>query len=85
MVSAGVNSYIFVNGVEIYKFKGKYSEINAAPLCLGIVSKDFSTDSMKNTRLCGYDYDFSVDYNNMDVVDILDIHKYLNIFKNNTK
>ena len=80
-----MNSYIFVNGVEIYKFKGKYSEINAAPLCLGIVSKDFSTDSMKNTRLCGYDYDFSVDYNNMDVVDILDIHKYLNIFKNNTK
>ena len=57
----------------------------AAPLCLGSVSKDFSTDSMKKTRLCGYDYDFSVDYNNMDVVDILDIHKYLNIFKNNTK
>ena len=85
MVSAGVNSYIFVNGVEIYKFKAKYSEINAAPLCLGIVSKDFSTNSMKKTRLCGYDYDFSVDYNNMDVADILDIHKYLNIFKNNIK
>ena len=27
------NSYIFVNGVEIYKFKAKDSEINAAPLC----------------------------------------------------
>ena len=27
----GVNSYSFVNGVEIYKFKAKDSEINAAP------------------------------------------------------
>ena len=31
----GVNSYIFVNGVEIYKFKAKDFEINVAPLCLG--------------------------------------------------
>ena len=30
----GVNSYLFVNRVEIYKFKAKYSEINAALLCL---------------------------------------------------
>ena len=29
----GVNSYIFVNDVEVYKFKAKDSEINAAPLC----------------------------------------------------
>ena len=26
----GVNSYLFVNGVEIYKFKGKDSETHAA-------------------------------------------------------
>ena len=32
---------------------------------------------MKNTRLCGYAYDFPVDYDNIDVNDILDIHKYL--------
>ena len=31
----GVNSYLFVNGTEIYKFKAKDSEIVAAPLCLG--------------------------------------------------
>ena len=36
-----VNSYTFVNGVEIYKLKAKDSEINAAPLCLGNVSEDF--------------------------------------------
>ena len=29
------NSYLFVNGTEIYKFKAKDSEIVAAPLCLG--------------------------------------------------
>ena len=47
----GVNSYIFVNGVEIYKFKAKGSEINAAPLCLGNVSKTFSASNMKKTGL----------------------------------
>ena len=31
----GANSYIFVNDVEIHKFKAKYSEIKATPLCLG--------------------------------------------------
>ena len=28
----GANSYLFVNGTEIYKFKGKDSEIVASPL-----------------------------------------------------
>ena len=32
-----INSYVFVNGVEIYKFKAKDLEINAPPLCLGNV------------------------------------------------
>ena len=31
----GANSYLFVNGTEIYKFKAKDSEIVASPLCLG--------------------------------------------------
>ena len=43
----GVNSYIFVKGVEIYKFKALNSEINAAVLCLGNVSKYSSVDNMK--------------------------------------
>ena len=29
------NSYLFVNGKEIIKFKAKNSEIIASPLCLG--------------------------------------------------
>ena len=36
----GANSYLFVNGTEIYKFKAKDSEIVASPLCLGNISKD---------------------------------------------
>ena len=43
----GANSYLFVNGTEIYKFKAKDSEIVASPLCLGNVSKDWSADNMK--------------------------------------
>ena len=34
----GANSYLFVNGTEIYKFKAKDSEIVASPLFLGNIS-----------------------------------------------
>ena len=61
----GVNSYLFVNGTEIIKFKAKYSKILASPSCLGNISKDWSTDNMKKTGLTGYVYDFSIDYNDL--------------------
>ena len=73
----GVNSYLFVNGIEIIKFKAKYSESVAAPLCLKNISKDVTVDNIKKTGLNGYVYDFSVDYDAIAVDDILDIHKYL--------
>ena len=47
----GPNSYLFVNGTEIYKFKAKDSEILASLLCLGNISKDWSTDNMKKQDL----------------------------------
>ena len=78
----GANSYLFVNGTEIYKFKAKDSEIVATPLCLGNISKDWSVDNMKKTGFDGYVYDFSVDYDATDVDDIVDIHNYL-MKKNN--
>ena len=68
---------MFVNGTEIYKFKAKYSEIVATPLCLGNISKDGLVDIMKRTGFKGYVYDLSVDYDSTDVDDIVDIHKYL--------
>ena len=73
----GANSYLFVNGTEINKFKAKDSEIVASPLCLGNISKDWSTDKMKRIGFNGYIYHFSVDYDSTDVDDIKNIHKYL--------
>ena len=38
---------------------------------------DFFVDNMKKTNLNGYVYDVSVDYDAIEVDDILDIHNYL--------
>ena len=43
----GANSYLFVNGTEMYKFKAKDSEIVVGPICLKIISKDSSVDNVK--------------------------------------
>ena len=69
---------MFVNGTEIYKFKAKDSEIVAAQLYLGNISKDWSVANMKKkTGLRGYVYDFSVDHDAIAVDYMVDIHKYL--------
>ena len=73
----GTNSYLFVNGTEIYKFIAKDSGIVATPLCLGNISKDWSVDDMKKTGFNGYIYDFIVDYDAIAVNDIKDVHKFL--------
>ena len=78
----GGKCYLFVNVTEIIKFKGKDSEIAASPLCLGNISKDWSTDNMKKTGLTGYVYGFSADYNAITTDDIKDIHNYLMKKKN---
>ena len=71
----GANRYVFVNGIEVYKFKAKDSEIEATPLCLGNISKDWSVDNMRGTGLHGYVYDFRVDYDAIAVNDILEVQK----------
>ena len=78
----GANSYLIVNGTEIYTFKAKDSEILVSPICLGNISKDWSVDKMKRTGFTGYVYDFSVDYDPISVNDIKHIHNYL-MRKNN--
>ena len=42
----GANSYLFLNGKEIIKFKAKDSEIAATPLCLGNIWKDWQVDNI---------------------------------------
>ena len=78
----GANSYLLVNGTEIYKFKANDSEIVATPLCLENISKVWSIDNMKKTGFPGSIQDFSVDYDANAVDNIKDIHKYL-MKKNN--
>ena len=78
----GANSYLFVNGTEIYKFKANVSENSATPSCLGIISKDLSVDNIKKTGFNDHVHDFSVDYDEPAVDDILGIQKYL-MRKNN--
>ena len=77
----GANTYLFVNGTEISKFKAKDSEIVATPLCLENIFKNWSVDNMKNSGFNGYVSDFSVDYGATDTEDIKDIHRYF--MKNN--
>ena len=73
----GANSYLFVNGTEIYKFEAKDSQSLVGPICIGNISKDWSVDNMKGTGLTGHVYGFSIDFNSTDVDNIKDIHKYL--------
>ena len=61
----------------ILNLKQQIFKIAAIPLCLGNISEDFSTVNMKKTGLHGYVYDFSVNYDAIEVSDILDIHKLL--------
>ena len=62
----GANNYLYVNGKKFIKFKAKDSEIVASPLCLGNISKDWSTNNMKKTGPDGYVYEFNVDYSDFD-------------------
>ena len=45
------NSYLFVNGAEMIKFKAKDSELASNILCLGNISTDFLVSNMKKNRI----------------------------------
>ena len=73
------NSYLFVNGKEVTKFKAKNSELIKYPMCFGDLSKDYNTNvhHRKTTGLYGNVYDFSVAYSAISNDKIHDIHAYL--------
>ena len=72
------DSYLFVNGREVTKFKPKNSEIKPNQLTLGSISTstNLSNSDIEDSKLYGHGYDFSVDYNTIINNEILDIHKY---------
>ena len=70
----GNDSCLFINSVEQVKFKAADDRIRSYPVCLGNISKDFSSTNSQKTGLHGYVYDFSVDYRaitNYKIHDIL--------------
>ena len=75
----GDNSYLFVNGKEVTKFKAKKSEIKANQLTLGSISTsaNLSSSDIEDSKPYGNVYDFSVDYCAISNDKILDIHAYL--------
>ena len=78
------NSYLFVNVKEVTKFKARHSELTICvyPMCLGGLSKDYDTNSCKDTGLYGNIYDISVEYSAITNNRIVDVHNYL-MNKNN--
>ena len=77
------NSYLFVIGKKISKFKAGNKNVNfPTKVCLGSISNGFSATDSREVSLNGNVYNFSVDYNSIDKSDILNIHKYL-MTKNN--
>ena len=79
------NSYLFVNGKEIFKFKADNKDVNfPTRFCLGSISNGFSATESREVSFNGKVCDFSVDYNSIDKYDILNIHKYF-MAKNNIK
>ena len=71
------NSYLFVNGKKVTKFKVNNSELIKYRMRLGALSKYYDRDSCTNTGLYGNVYDFSVAYSAISNDKILDIHAYL--------
>ena len=61
------NSYLFVNGKEIFKFKADNKNVNfPTQFCLRIISNGFTATESKELSLNGNVYHFSVDYNSID-------------------
>ena len=57
--------------------KWKTLKTKPYPLYLKNISRDFATNNMERTVLNGCVYDFSVDYNIIDIIGIISIYKYL--------
>ena len=77
----GDNSYLFVNGKQVIKFKSKNSELLKYPMCLGL-SKAYNNNNHKDTGLYGNVCDSSVDYSAITSDKVVHVQNYL-MKKNN--
>ena len=71
------NSYLFVNGKEIFKFKADNENVNfPTQFCLRSLSDRFNNAEPREVSLNRNVNDFSVDYRSIDQPDIWNIDKY---------
>ena len=77
------NSYLFVNGQEIFKAHDKTVNFQTQ-FCLGSISNEFRPTESREVSLKGNIYSFQVDYSAIDKSERLNIYKYLMI-KNDMK
>ena len=74
------NSYLFVNGKKVYKFKASYKNANfPCKCCLGNISNKFDYVDSEEVSFKGNMYRFSVDYDAIEKSNILNFRKYLMI------
>ena len=79
----GDNSYLFVNGRQELKFKGRTDQLVKEKLCVGNLSDQWTTSESEKTGVYEKNYDFVVDYEQISgVKTIHDMHRYL-IIKHN--
>ena len=72
------NSYLIVNGKEIFKFKADNKNCKFPTyFCIGSISNGFNSTESREVSLNRNVYAFLVDYDSIDKSDILNIHKYL--------
>ena len=72
------NSYLFVNGKEICRFKANNDGVDFQPrFWLGSISNKFSYTEAEEVSLKGNAFAFSIDYGSIAADDILDIQEYL--------
>ena len=72
-----MKTFLFLDATKI-QFKAKESERNLYTLCLGNISRDFTINNIKKkAELNGTVNVFSVDYNAIDISNILDMYRYL--------
>ena len=72
------DSYLFVNGRQVLKFKAKNDQLVKEKLCIGNFSDQWTTSESEKTGLYGNIYDFAVDYEAIiGVGSIYDMHRSL--------
>ena len=73
----GPDSYLYINGEQLYKFTAKTQLPYTKEINLSILSDEFTDSEAKQVALKGKVYEFSVDFRKRTTDKIENIHHYL--------